>query len=168
MIAIFEILAIPTMKKLLFLALLTIAPVASQAAMCDKTWFHLAGLSKHIEIYQPNEYTRFRRETHPGLGVECQNKRYTIAAGQFTNSLNRPFQYITASKNVFSISKFNLHAGVLAGEYGLTVREPLRLVAPIVYLETHLSHIGVNVFALPPMKGFNDYAIFFTQFKIGF
>ena len=140
----------------------------SVAGTCDQVWFHVAGISKHVEVYQPNEFTRYKRQTHPGLGIECQNKRYTLAAGEFTNSLDRSFEYLTASTSVASIKDVKLFVGMLGGEYGRTVREPLRIVSPVAYLEYHYRFIGVNFFALPPARGVNDYAIFFTQFKIGF
>ncbi|MDH5544705.1 MAG: hypothetical protein OEZ43_03870 [Gammaproteobacteria bacterium] len=156
------------MHRLILTFVLAILSASSQAAVCDKVWVHLAGISKHVEVYQPNEYTRYKRQTHPGIGIECEHPWLTIAAGEFTNSLDRPFLYATAARDVYTLGNLRLFAGVLTGEYGRTVREPLRLVAPIVYLDFHIKNVGLNFFALPPAKGFNDYAIFFTQFKIGF
>jgi len=156
------------MKKTYLGFLLLLFPISSIAAVCDHVWFHLAGVSKHVEVYEPNEYTRYKRQTHPGMGVECQNGKFTLSAGEFVNSLDRPFQYLTAAKDIFAVRDLKLFAGVLAGEYGRTELEPLRLVSPVVYLEYHYKMFGINFFALPPARGFNDYAIFFTQFKVGF
>ncbi len=148
--------------------LFLLLPISSSAAVCDQVWFHLAGVSKHIEVYEPNQYTRYKRQTHPGVGLECQLGKYNLSAGEFKNSLDRPFRYATAAKDIFSIKELKLYAGVLAGEYGRTELEPLRLVSPVVYLEYHYKYLGINFFALPPARGFNDYAIFFAQFKVGF
>ena len=156
------------MKKLFFGLILIAFSLPAFASPCEQVWLHVAGVSKHVEIYKPNEYTRYKRQTHPGLGVECKKKQYTLAVGEFTNSLNRPFQYFTASKEIASFYKIKLKAGLLAGEYGLTERKPLKMIAPIAYIDFHLKHVGVNFFALPPAKGINDYAIFYTQFKVRF
>jgi len=156
------------MKNVYFGLILSLLPFSSFASACDQVWFHLAGISKHVKVYEPTEYTRYKRQTHPGFGMECQKKQYTLAAGEFTNSLNRPFQYLTASRNMASFYKINLHVGMLTGEYGRTERESLKLTTPVAYLEYQLQHVGINFFALPPVKGANDYMIFFTQFKIGF
>ena len=156
------------MKRVYIGVILLAIPFASFAAMCDQVWFHLAGVSKHIEVYEPNEYTRYKRQTHPGFGLECQNKQYTLAFGEFINSLDRPFQYTTAATDIASIGDVKLFLGMLAGQYGRTVREPLRIVSPIAYIEYTYRHAGINFFALPPAQGFNDYAIFYTQFKLGF
>lgn len=156
------------MKSSILGFFLIILPFTASAKLCEQTWFHMAGVSKHVEVYEPSPYTKYRRQTHPGLGIECQNKQYTLAFGEFTNSLDRPFKYATASTDIAAVSDVRLFVGLLAGEYGLTVRDPLRMVAPIAYLEYQYKHVGLNFFALPPAKGFNDYAIFYTQFKIGF
>ncbi len=158
------------MKNCVIGFILIFLPFASHAGTCEQTWFHIAGFSKHIEVYQANEYTRYKRQTHPGFGMECQTKKYTFAAGEFRNSLDRPFQYATATKTIASLPGYNtkLLAGLMAGEYGRTEREPLRLVAPIAYIEYQYKHVGLNFFTLPPAKGFNDYVIFFTQFKVRF
>lgn len=160
------------MKRAVFGLLLLILPLSAFATtsgkLCDQVWFHLAGVSKHVEVYEPNEYTRYKRQTHPGLGIECQNEKYTLAFGEFVNSLNRPFQYATAATDIVSLADIKLFIGVLAGEYGRTVREPLKIISPIVYAEYTYNHAGINFFVLPPARGYNDYAIFFTQIKLGF
>lgn len=156
------------MKHTIFGIVLLTLPLTSFASVCEKFWIHAGGVSKHVEVYQPNEYTRYKRQTHPGFGLECQNNSFTLSFGQFTNSLDRPFEYFTASTDVARLGDVKLYVGLLAGEYGLTVREPLKLAAPLAYLEYRFKHLGFNFFALPPAKGLNDYAIFFTQFKIGF
>jgi len=69
---------------------------------------------------------------------------------------------------LITIYMLKLFAGVLAGEYGRTVRQPLKLITPIAYLEYKYKHVGLNFFALPAAKGVNDYMIFYTQFKIRF
>ena len=145
-----------------------ISTTTAIASTCDQLWFHVAGVSKHVEVYKPNQYTRYKRQTHPGFGVECSKNQYTFAAGEFINSLDRPFQYITAAKDIANFSQLKIKAGIMAGEYGLTEREPLKLVAPIAYLDYQYKHVGINFFALPPAKTVNDYAIFYTQFKIRF
>ncbi|MDH3326372.1 MAG: hypothetical protein OEM38_06620 [Gammaproteobacteria bacterium] len=152
----------------LILSLLLLLPLSSFAAACDQVWFHVAGVSKHVEVYKPTEFTRYKRQTHPGFGVECKKKQYTLAAGEFTNSLDRPFQYLTASTDIASFYNLRLKAGMLVGEYGRTERAPLRLIAPIAYLDYQYDQVGINFFALPPAQGVNDYAIFYTQFKIRF
>ena len=151
---------------LLSLSLSTFAAPAGK--FCNQVWFHLAGVSKHVEVYEPNEYTRYKRQTHPGLGVECQNEKYTLAFGEFVNSLDRPFQYATVATDIASLADLKLFVGILGGEYGRTVREPLKIFSPIAYAEYTYKHAGINFFVLPPARGYNDYAIFFTQFKIGF
>jgi len=157
------------MKRTYLSLILLFSPLSSSfAATCDQLWFHVAGVSKHVEVYKPTEYTRYKRQTHPGFGVECKKQDYTVALGEFTNSLDRPFQYLTASTDVASFFKLKIKAGMLAGEYGRTEREPLRLIAPIAYIDYQYQHVGINFFALPPAKGANDYAIFYTQFKIRF
>ena len=160
------------MKRVVFGFLLLILPLGIFAAptdkLCNQIWFHLAGMSKHVEVYEPNEYTRYKRQTHPGLGVECQNEQYTLALGKFVNSLDRPFQYATAATDILSLADIKLFVGLLAGEYGRTVREPLKIISPIAYVEYTYKYAGINFFVLPPARGYNDYAIFFTQFKLGF
>lgn len=156
------------MKQIISGIVFTLFSTVSYAGLCDQYWFHLGGVSKHVKVYEPNEYTRYKRQTHPGLGFECQNSYVTLASGEFVNSLDRPFTYYTASHGVYSIGGATLFAGLLVGEYGLTVREPLKVYTPVTYLEYRYQHVGINFFALPPVRGFNDYAIFFTQFKLGF
>jgi hypothetical protein len=75
---------------------------------------------------------------------------------------------MTASTDIVAVGDVKLFVGLLAGEYGRTELEPLRLASPIAYLEYHYKHVGINFFALPPARGLNDYAIFYTQFKVGF
>lgn len=152
-------------RILLCFSFLTL-PHFTYASTCDELWFHVAGVSKHITVYEPTQYTRYKRQTHPGFGVECQTKQYTLSLGEFTNSLNKPFQYGTVAKAFFNLSGFSLFAGILVGEYGRTERESLRLIAPVTYIETKTEHLGLNFFVLPPVQGVNDYAIFYTQLKI--
>jgi len=156
------------MNSRFYLLFLVIVSPSLQASVCDQSWLHIAGLSKHVEVYKPTEYTKFKRETHPGFGMECQKKKNTFALGEFTNSLDRPFQYITASHRTFKYYDFSLYTGLMAGKYGRTEREPLKIITPIAFLEYQYKIVGLNFFALPPAKGFNDYAIFYTQFKLRF
>ena len=156
------------MKKAYLSFILLFLPLSSYAGTCDQIWFHVTGVSKHVQVYKPTEYTRYKRQTHPGFGVECSKKQYTFALGEFTNSLNRPFQYLTASKKLAEFYDIKLKAGLLVGEYGRTVLEPLRLIAPIAYIDYQYKYVGINFFALPPAQGINDYAIFYTQFKVRF
>lgn len=140
----------------------------ANATVCDKFWLHLGGVSKHFEVYQPKDETRYRRQSHPGLGVECKTKVGTLASGEFKNSLDRPLTYYSASKDLYSLGGFKVYGGGLIGEYGRRNRGPMPLVLPTLYLECSKKYLGANFFVLPPAQGWNDYVVVFTQFKIGF
>jgi len=153
-------------QRLILLFLFTFSFSAS-AAVCDQVWMHMGGVSKHIEVYTPKPYTKYRRQTHPGVGVECKTPWVSLAGGEFTNSLDHEFRYVSVTKDLWSFAGFTLYAGMMGAQYGLD-QGPSRFAMPTVYLEYQRNHVGVNFFALPPAQGWNDYLVLFAQIKIGF
>ncbi|MEK6748242.1 MAG: hypothetical protein AABY83_03430 [Pseudomonadota bacterium] len=155
-------------KNLRWIVIATLLlPFSVSAAVCEQYWLHLGGVSKHVEVYPPKPYTKYRRQTHPGVGLECQGAWMTLSGGQFTNSLDHDFRYLAASKDLGSLVGITLYAGLMGARYGRD-QGPLNLVMPSVYVEYQYKYLGINLFALPPAEGWNDYLVLFAQLKLGF
>ncbi len=141
------------MKKSFFGACLLLFPVLANAGICQKYWFHIGGVSKHFEVYQPSETTRFRRQSHPGIGFECKTKYATFASGEFTNSLDRPMTYYSTSRDFYTLGDVKLYGGLLLGEYGRRTKGPLPLASPVVYLTPSLSSARISSSCRPLKAG---------------
>lgn len=148
-----------------WLFLLFIAAVATNAhgeeVKESKLWVTPGAISYHFNR------DRGYNERNLGFGIEYSlNKDWSILAGQYQNSIDRPSKYALVGYTPWHLNKY-FSVGALAGAVTGYHTNKSAMFAVLPLVAVNFRHVGVNISFIPPIARKTGGAVG-VQFKFRF